>query len=279
LQKGGMRYVGPIETASINPALEAFASQITSELVIAQVLLRRQPDGWQLRHTTDRLVAEAALKEVDLTGLRDLAQFTQSGSFRPLKSAPNLRSGWKTNIGSLADLGMALNYFYPGFLADWYAIHCRKSEGAPFSITHYREFTGRQTGMYRITQQLTDSQAAITIRACCHPRFCLKQRLWTVGGQAPDQAETKSLIPCLEPCAVMLEFTRTVARLEQSPPVAIRSGDATIAASLRENVGNPPFGLREADFGAPENPRRLQLALEKIQQTGDAGYKAAARTD
>jgi len=255
-----MHYFARIETALTNPALEAFANQIAigTELVVAQVLIRRdRSDAWELRHLEDRNMAGSALKSVALTALRELAQTTVDNAFRPLKSAPNLRRGWVATVHSVKELGSALDQLYPGFVADWFS--ARKS--AP-PITHYRDFTNRQTGMYRITQHLTDAQAAI--RACCHIRFCLKQRLWTIPGQPVDSPGAKSLIPCLEPCAVMLEFARTAARIEQSPPVQISEDETTsIAAGVRE-AAELPSKIREADFSSPENPRRLQLAVEKL---------------
>ena len=242
--------------------------------MIAQVLVRREPRGWRITHAADRQVPDSELKEIELATLRDLAQFTDSGAFRPLKSAPNLRAGWRVTIQTVAELGTGLNSLYPGFLADWYAVRsspvAARSDGgnnpAALPVTHYREFMNRQTGMYRITQHLTDAQAAAAIRACCHPKFCLKQRLWTVRSQHPDSPDAKSLIPCLEPCALMLEFARTVARLEQSSPAA-SSGDGIqgINANPDEGMGKSSFPVREADFAVPENPRRLQLTLEKIQ--------------
>jgi hypothetical protein len=96
---------------------------------------------------------------------------------------------------------------YPGAVADWFA-----TQAAQPPVTSYREFTSRQTGMYRITTHLDDAAVAAVIHACCHKDFCLKRRLWTVEGAAPDAADAKSLIPCLEPCAILLEAARKAAR-------------------------------------------------------------------
>src|SRR6185369_12982801 len=91
-------------------------------MIIAQVLVRRQASGWRITHATDRRVPESELKEIEVSALRDLAQFTDSGAFRPLKSAPNLRAGWTAAIHTIEELGAALNSLYPGFLADWSAV-------------------------------------------------------------------------------------------------------------------------------------------------------------
>jgi hypothetical protein len=241
-----------------NPARDAFAAHARIETIVAQLLLQRDGAGWELRHVIDVNRAAGDLRKVSVQDLRELAQWTERGAFRPLKSAPNLRAGWRCSVANATDLESALNRLYPGFLTDWYA-----ARGTTLPITNYREFTQRQTGMYRVTQHLTDRQAGEAIRACCHPKFCLKQRLWTVAGLPADRAQTKSLIPCLEPCPVMLEFARTAARLEKAERTEAAEQESRLAACT---------DIREADFSAPENPRRIQLALEKMESSLHADH-------
>ena len=196
-------------TEIANPALDAFVAEMGPELVVAQVLILRSGRGFELRHVEDRNRQADDLKLLTAVELRALAQVTAAGAFRPLKSAPNLQTGWRAVASNAAELDFTLQQLYPNAIADWFAAR----QPAP-PITNYRAFTNRQTGMYRITQHLSDSQVSEVIRACCHPDFCLKQRLWSVTGLASDPAEAKSLIPCLEPCAVLLESARKAARLE-----------------------------------------------------------------
>jgi hypothetical protein len=251
----------PVVSAVPNPALDAFVAQLPAEFPFGQVLLRRTAEGFQLTHIHDR--EASALRAVSVIDLREMVQFTAAKQFRPLKSAPNLREGWEFTARSRAELEFALECLYPGSVADWFAV--RQPEPP---VTHYREFTERQTGMYRVTTLLSDKQAAQVARAGCHQRFCLKQRLWTVTGLAPDRAEEKSAIPCLEPCAVLLEFARAAARLEQREQraVALSSEEwLTCAMALERTATTPREDLREADFAAADNPRRTQLLLEKLK--------------
>lgn len=247
-----------------NPALVAFSALIVPELCLAQVVVRRQAAGFELRHVSDREAAAECLKTVAVAELRALANFTAAGAFRPIKAAPNLRTGWLCRVASESELEAALSRLYPGAIADWFA-----AQQPTLPVTHYRDFTARQTGMYRITTMLSDAHAAQVIRACCDARFCLKRRLWTVDGLAPDAADAKSLIPCLEPCAVMLEFARKAVRLEQEegkPVLTLALSEvASILAALETALAHPPAGQREADFSAAGNPRRLQLLHEKLQ--------------
>jgi hypothetical protein len=244
-----------------NPALDAFITRVAPEIVFAEVLVRKVPTGFDLRKAADR--DAPSLRLVSTDELREIAQFTEHKQFRPLKSAPTLRCGWHFLARNSSELEFALQCLYPAAIADWFAA---QQPNPP--ITHYRDFTARQTGMYRVTAMLNDEQVAHVARAGCYKRFCLKQRLWTVEGLPADNAADKSLIPCLEPCAVLLEFARTVARIEQRErhTVPLTSDEfATIAAALELTIEWPRAGLHEADFAAPDNPRRARWLLEKLK--------------
>ncbi len=239
-------------TAVTHPALQRFVAQIGEELTLGQVFIRPTERGYELRLESDRPCAPEDLRLVPLTELRALAQCTAHGAFRPLKSAPDLQSGWRSLAASDLDLEQALNQLYPGAVADWDAAQTR-----PPPVTNYRA-----------TTLLDDAQAAQAIRACCHRRFCLKRRLWTVAGLAVDEATEKSLIPCLEPCAVLLELARKAQRIQQQEKVEVglSLGELeTLQAALEAGFTEAAPSGRVADFHAPANPRRRQLLLEKLK--------------
>jgi hypothetical protein len=227
----------------MNPDMRAFLAAFDTEIVFGQVAVWRLEHGFELRHESDRAARINTLATLNGTELRTWAQEAADGAFRPLKSAPNLRTGWRAVATDGAALDLLLHYLYPGAIADWFA-----APSAHPPLTSYRQFTARQSGMYRITTMLDDAIAGAAIRACCHVDFCLKRRLWSVEGLDPDAAGRKSLIPCLEPCALLLEFVRKVARLEQN------------AAPSSEE---PKADVAESDFNAPNNPRRVRFDLEK----------------
>lgn len=261
-------------TFANHPALQAFLAQLGRELVLAQALVRRVEPGYELRHVADRDRAAGSLRELGLTDLRELARFTANGAFRPLKAAPSLPAGWWLRVQDAAAIETALNQLYPGAIADWFAA---QSHSPP--ITSYREFSNRQTGMYRVTTMLDDAQAARVARACCHKKCCLKRRIWTVNRLAPEAVEEKSLIPCLEPCAVLLEFARNAMRMEQEKKLKLELSPSeadTLAGALRTALAHPDLTVREADFNAPANPRRIRLLLEKIQPLAAGGEPSAA---
>jgi hypothetical protein len=246
-----------------NPAMEAFVASLGSEMVFGQVCIRGSAVGHELCHVADRNEPFSKLRLVAPDDLRALAQSTHDGAFRPLKSAPNLQAGWLTRTRNTSELERALDHLYPGAIADWYA-----AREVPAPVTGYREFTARQTGMYRITTMLSDTDAAEMIQACCDVRVCLKRRLWTVQGLEPDGPAEKSCIPCLEPCAILLEFARKVVRMGQEEKVGSALSPSeleTIRESLTDDHSTAA-SPREADFNAPGNPRREQLVLRRIQR-------------
>jgi len=194
----------------INPALADFVTYIANGCVVAQVVFRPVEGGFELRHIADRDAAAESLRTLAVNELRALAQFTEDNEFRPLKSSPNLRRGWRATAAGAQEVGAALERLYPGSVPDWFAAR------RPLPpVTSYRDITGRQSGMYRITALLDDVGVSGVIGECCAARCCLKRRLWTVAGMAPDRPQEKSIIPCLEPCAVLLDAARKAVRSEQ----------------------------------------------------------------
>ncbi len=246
-----------------NPAWQNFLGQLHEEFVLAQVLIRRAPNGFELRHVADANVDAAKLRIVAFEEIRALIDHAANGAFRPLKSSPNLIVGWRLVLADESSLELALNQFYPNAIADWFWVQ----KGNP-PVTNYREFTARQTGMYRIAAMLTDAQAEPMVRACCHGKFCLKTRLWSVENLKTDLPAEKSALFCLEPCALLLEFARKAMRLEQEREATeINSSlDAEAIEKRIEEILKSPTAIRDADFNQPENPRRLQLELEKLAQ-------------
>ena len=160
-----------------SPALQWFVQQIGDELLVAQVLVRRENGGFELRHVADREVSSDKLTLQPPEGAHGTAQVAGGWLVPSPQISPNLRRGWLILAKSDLELETALNGIYPGFIPDLFAVRTSRPH-----ITHYREFTNRQTGMYRITTFLTDAEAFAMAGKCCSARYCLKQRLWTVEG-------------------------------------------------------------------------------------------------
>ena len=241
--------------------MEAFLETLQTERVWGQVLIERDEAAFRLRHVDDRSKGLKNLRTVPILELRSMAMYDAAGQFRPLRVAPDLVKEWVCYCRTPEELWRAVQAIYPGSIPDWYATQI----GAP-PVTNYREFSNRQSGMYRITQLLTDEQATQVIRACCHPRFCLKRRFWTVERLISDRAEEKSAVPCLEPCAVLLELARKAARIEQEEKARVQLSPSelqTLVSAAKTLLESGATEERVGNIGSSTNPRRLQLVLEK----------------
>ena len=172
---------------------------------IGQVVIEKNPPGFSLRHEADtgREDLEIFHSPEDALGI---ARRDDSGDYRPLKTAPNLRRGWELRLDSLAALRLALDGIYPAALGNWRAVLRGEMIAPPL-----RETLNRQTGMYRITGLLTHNEAARIIDSLCRPG-CLRQILWPIesADPVPAPAAPEGRIPlfCTNPCSHFLGKAR-----------------------------------------------------------------------
>ncbi len=252
----------------VNPRVSTFCRQIEGPTLFVQVLITPTGSGFGLRHAADAASAVTELRPLRPQELSEWADRTGTGAFRPNKAAPNLRRGWHCTVEREEGLGRALDDLYPGALADWDA-SC--SETA--AVTSLRDFLSRQTGIYRTTRDLSDRQADDVTQAGCHRRFCLRRRCWSSPGLGPEPAEGKSAVPCLEPCALLLEFARRTARVQRESPVSLDLWPAdweSLEAALEAALEHPDPELREGDMRHPANPRRIQFLLRQLAEARTA---------
>ena len=155
---------------SIDRVLATVAAR---DFYFGQVLLRPSPGGFALRHRDDK-------DESGLQAFRDpdaalaIARYDDSGYYRPLKTAPNLRHGWRMELTSLADVRRALDFLYPGRLATFAAWKENR-----LATTPLRETLDRQSGMYRVAAKISDDQAdAVVGDFCRSDGGCLRTILW-----------------------------------------------------------------------------------------------------
>jgi sirohydrochlorin cobaltochelatase len=104
----------------------------------------------------------------------EIAKYDDAGNYRPLKTAPNLRHGWRLELDTLEQLRRALDYFYPGRLAVFAAWKNGKLQTTPL-----RETLDRQSGMYRVAAKISDSQIDDLVADFCRSDGgCLRTILW-----------------------------------------------------------------------------------------------------
>lgn len=174
---------------------------------IGQIAIRRVASGFELRHVDDARGADLALHTAP-EAARHLANFDDAGNFRPLKTARNLAHGWRLVLPDAASLRRALDYFYPAMLGCAESLSRGELPAVPL-----RDKLARQTGMYRVTQQITDPQARAMIDHFC--AGCLKQRLWEIAGPNPQPvsfAAGELPLLCHEACNLLVAEARKVVK-------------------------------------------------------------------
>jgi sirohydrochlorin cobaltochelatase len=166
------RIIGALETW-----LRAGDTRIGEIIILGHIGLN---ESFELRHHLD---ADADNLEL-FTGpeeARAIALYDATGEYRPLKTAPNLKRGWKLTLRNIPELHLALDYFYPAALAARLAIEERR-----LAITPLRDTLNRQSGMYAITKRITDAEANSVIAAICNTDTgCLKKILWEITPGIP----------------------------------------------------------------------------------------------
>ena len=104
----------------------------------------------------------------------EIAKYDDSGNYRPLKTAPNLRHGWRLELDTLEELRCALDYFYPGRLAIFAAWKRDQLQTTPL-----RETLDRQSGMYRVAAKISDPELDDLVADFCRSNGgCLRTILW-----------------------------------------------------------------------------------------------------
>lgn len=141
---------------------------------MGQIAIATGGDGsFSLTHRDDatRNDLAAHTRAEDAT---ELARFDDAGNYRALKTAPNLRHGWRLTLTRGADLRLALDLFYPGRLAAFLAW-----ENETLAATPLRETLARQTGRYRVAAKIGEDEVnALVGNFCRSDGGCMRTILW-----------------------------------------------------------------------------------------------------
>jgi sirohydrochlorin cobaltochelatase len=160
-----------------------------------------------------------------------LSFFDDANAYRPLKTAPTLKHGWKLRLATGDELRRALDHFYPAMTGLWHSHLHKQLHAVPL-----RETLNRQTGMYAATKRLQDDEGQKLVGEACALNACRKRILWPFAeGQPLTQltAEKLSLEPqvtdagfreipllCQEACNILVAACREVVKKrERSQPL------------------------------------------------------------
>ena len=204
------------------------------------VVQNRNRGGFVLSHRDEESFDQLQRYRVAKDAV-EIAKYDDAGNYRPLKTAPNLRHGWRLELATIEELRRVLDYFYPGRLAvvaAWKKGHLK--------TTPLRETLDRQSGMYRVAAKISDTQInGLVADFCRSDGGCLRTILWkrdrdgviastklpgekfdpeydqTIasnppGSALPATAATSATVPllCQEPCNLLVAECRNVVKSE-----------------------------------------------------------------
>ena len=150
--------------------LESLLAEKSSR--IGQLEISASAGGFVVYHRDDVGRDDVTPREIE--DVFEIAKFDNSGNYRPLKTAPNLRHGWRIFINNAAELQQAIDAIYPGRLAVLNAL-----ESGELVTTSLRETLARQSGMYRAAAKISDQQIDDLVGNFCRSDGgCLRTILW-----------------------------------------------------------------------------------------------------
>ena len=201
---------------------------------IGQISIEARDDGsFALTHHEDAS-RDDLVPHVEAGDAAQLARFDDAGKYRPLKTAPNLRHGWRLVLPDRSALIIALDLFYPARCAAFLAW-----ETGGLVTTPLRETLERQTGMYRPAAKISDAEANTLVGNFCRSDGgCLRTILWQRNRQGtlastllpaekfdPSHDQTgfgRPIIPllCQEACNLLVAEARKMVKAEGGTAVA-----------------------------------------------------------
>ena len=151
----------------IERALESWCAD--SSRCIGEILIEKRGTGFALSHRDDHGRSDLAPTQ-DATSI---AKFDDAGKYRPLKTAPNLRHGWRLTYQHTRVASCPRNFL------SWQACHGSCVRKRPVTTTPLRQTLQRQSGMYRVAATISDTQLDnVVANFCRSDGGCLRTILW-----------------------------------------------------------------------------------------------------
>ena len=146
---------------------------LTAPFYFGEIFVQKTRGRFVLSHRDDELVDHLQTFRNAQDAI-EIAKYDDAGNYRALKTAPNLRHGWRLELDTLEELRCALDYFYPGRLAIFAAWKRDQLQTTPL-----RETLDRQSGMYRVAAKISDSHIDDVVADFCRSNGgCLRTILW-----------------------------------------------------------------------------------------------------
>ncbi|HEY2569185.1 MAG TPA: DR2241 family protein [Candidatus Udaeobacter sp.] len=208
---------------------------------LGEILVRQTDNSAVLCHRDDTAKdgLEVFRKPEDAI---EIAKYDDAGNYRPLKTAPNLRHGWRMKLATPEELDRALDHFYPGRLAVLIAWQTGRLRAIPL-----RETLERQSGMYRAAARISAAQINDLVGDFCRSNGgCLRAILWKRderGAIASTKLPTQKFDPTwdqvqasCEPGASQLPKARANNTIPAAVPLLCQEACNLLVAACREVV-------------------------------------------
>lgn len=203
-----------------NSVDKLLGSALTVPFYFGQTVVRKaNTGGFVLSHRDDQSLEQLQTYR-DAEDAIKIAKYDDAGNYRPLKTAPNLRHGWRLQLATMEQLKRALDYFYPGRLAIFAAWKAGQLKTTPL-----RQTLDRQSGMYRVAAKISDAQINDVVAGFCRSDVgCLRTILWKRdrnGAVASTKLPNEKFDPSCDQTAVCSRRPAGDARASHSEAAAI----------------------------------------------------------
>jgi sirohydrochlorin cobaltochelatase len=199
---------------------------------IGQLEIASSDGGFVLCHRDD--AGRSDLDEHKVDDAFEIARLDDAGNYRPLKTAPTLRHGWKIFARDPLQIERVIDTIYPGRLA---MLHAFKS--GELTTTSLRETLNRQSGMYRVAAKISDEQIDDLVGDFCRSDGgCLRTILWK--RDASDKGPSFKLPPeKFDPAVdqyLSAKRPRSATAATESIPLLCQEACNLLVAACRDTV-------------------------------------------
>ncbi|WP_018259276.1 DR2241 family protein [Halomicrobium katesii] len=279
-----LRWIEGAEERTVPERYNALAEGVTQTWGQLRITARID-DGnrrYDISHVDDT-AADATLERYDdPLDARTLVKHDDDGKYRPLKTAPTLRTGWQFVDLDPADLVQTVEFVYPATVANWH-----RERTGDLDVNHWRETMERQSGIYGVVQTWDRGKGYEHVNwvaeACCDDSQCLKRREWEYDDETElDVDGGDGEFPCREPCSLVISAARRWTKLEGEQP---QTYEFELTPSEKEQVeriveavaDGETEAIREADVYDGANRYRTRFLRAKLFD--DEGNLCGVETD
>ncbi len=224
-------------------ALESGIETTWGELVITTALTDDGQRRYTLCHQDDTDADTETLRTLTADELHQFVKTDADGRYRPLKTAPTLRSGWIMADLSGETLLKALDRIYPATVTNWY-----QERTDQLVVTHWQASLDRRVGQFDLDGDLPPDAVEWVAEACCTDSQCLKRREWEYDEQHPVGVDRgHGAFPCREPCELAVAAAR---RWQASEQEHTQEYTISLTPTERDHLNELLDAVADGDVGS-----------------------------